>query len=161
MNSTSLELLNYLSTCSIHYGILDSEGNKVVEVNILNTDNTITTKEMKVADVMYFTEYGTITIPGKYILQKTTTTIKRMIKEKIEEIVRDIFKEEKTPTYIQNQMNQLCLNIQDLIRNNMITYVKNSNKLGQIIHKDVDDNKYLYDLFELRNYIRCIAKFEH
>ena len=161
MNSSKLELLDYLSKYSIVLGILDSEGQKQVEVNVVNTDNTTSTTQMTIRDIMYLTELGTITIPGKHILEKTLPPAKRIIKETLEVLVAKIMNDDVDEDYITNQINELCLKVQDLVRNYMAAFIGNNNRLGQIIHKDVDENKYLYNLNELKKYVRCIAKFEN
>ena len=156
-----IDLLDYLSRWRLEFGILDSDREITVEVNILNTDNKINIRKMKLKDVMFFTEYGTITIPGKFILEKSLVLVNKLIDIRIGKLIDDIFEEDKNETYIQNQMNRLALNIQDLVRNTMISYIKHTNRLGEIIHKGEDENKYLYDLIKLKNYVRCVAKFEN
>lgn len=161
MNSTEIELLDFLSKCSIEFGILDGEGNISVQVNILNTDNTITQQEMKVRDIMYFTEYGTITIPGKFILEKSLLPINNILDQEISLLIDEIFKGDKSEDYIITYMNRVCIKIQDYVRNYMLTYIQRNNVLGQIIHSDTDENRYLYNLIDLSKYIRCTAKFEN
>ena len=76
MNSTEIDLLHYLDKLTIEFGILDSEGNLILNVDLMDADNNITTYPMKVRDIMYFTEYGTISIPGRFILEKSLQNIR-------------------------------------------------------------------------------------
>ena len=77
----SLNKLKFiLKTHQFKIGVFEEDEFKIVEVDILNTDNTITKHKMTVKDVMYFTEYGTMTIPGKHILRKTKLLLKPFIK---------------------------------------------------------------------------------
>ena len=161
MLSTELELLDYLTKWQIEFGVLDAEGQQQVEVNILNTDNSISITQMKVRDVMYFTEYGTITIPGKFILEKSLLYINRILDEELSNMVDSIFKGEATLSSIERMYDEICLKIQDYVRNNMIIYITKTNQLGQIFNEGRDDNKYLYDLIELRKYIKCVAVFKN
>lgn len=156
-----LELLDYLSKCSIEYGILDSNGERLVKATIYNTDNTTTVTKLKIKDIMYYTEYGTLTIPGKRIFQKTSLYIKRLMKEEYKKLVTDIFTKNISKTYITNQLNQLCLKVKNYIRNYMITFIAKANRLGSIIHEDEDENKYIYDMIDLSKYIECRLKIQN
>lgn len=161
MLSTELKLLDYLTKWEIEFGILDAEGQQQVQVNILNTDDTVTTTKMKVRDVMYFTEYGTITIPGKFILEKSLLYIDRLINESLNNTIDDIFNKVASYNSIERDFNNLCLKIQNYIRNSMIIYITKTNQLGQIFNEGKDENKYLFDLFKLKDYIRCVAIFKN
>ncbi len=157
-----IELLNYLSKYSIVYGINDKDRNTKLEVSISNTDGTITNRELTAEDVMYFTEYGSIGISGKFILEKSLLETNKILDEELDKLINQILNEEGVTTqYIDTQINRICLKIQDYIRNYMRSYPEKNNILGSIIHKDIDENKYFYDLKKLSQYISCIAKFKN
>lgn len=161
MELINFDLLKFLSSCSIEYGILDGDGEQKVNVNILNTDNTVTETKMKVKDVMFFTEYGTITIPGRFILEKLAPEVDQIINHDLDQILDDILYKEENRNSIRNKIDRLCLKIQDRIRQRLETYIKETNTLGSIIHPGKDDNKYIYNLLDLRKYIKCRAKFRN
>lgn len=161
MNSTEIDLLHYLDKLTIEFGILDSEGNLVLNVDLMDADNNITTHPMKVRDIMYFTEYGTISIPGRFILEKSLQNINQLLDRELNQLTGEILEGGKDKSYIHNYIDRICLKIQNLVRNYMISYAQNNNRLGKIIHPDTDDNKYIFDLNELSKYIRCIGKFEN
>ena len=161
MKLDEISLLEFLSKCSFEFGILDGEGEKAVEVNILNTDNTITTTNMKVRDIMYFTEYGTITIPGKFILEKSFVQINELLDRELSILIDEIFEGGITKSHIRSRMEEIALKIKDIVRNYIVIFIQHNNRLGDIIHSDQDDNRYLYNLIELGKYIRCVAKFEN
>ena len=161
MNSTEIDLLNFLSKVVIEFGILDSEGQLIVNVDLTDSENNLTSIPMTVRDIMYFTEYGTISIPGRFILEKSLVNINKLLDRELNKLTNDILEGDKTESYVRNYVNEICLKIQNLVRNYMISFVKNNNRLGEIIHSDKDENKYIYSLNELSKYIRCIAKFEN
>lgn len=153
---TSLELLDSLSRYYFQFGILTTEGQKTVEVSILNTDDTITKMPMKIADVMYFTEHGTITIPGQYILDKSLLYINRILTDELSKLTDRILEGNSNESEIENTFRRIARNVEDYIKNYMKTTISKNNRLGSIINTDVDSNKYIYDLNDLSKYIKCI-----
>lgn len=161
MNYNEIELLDYLSKFSIEFGILDDTSSQKVIVNILNTDGTTTEMAMTVGDLMYFTEYGTAIIPGRFILEKILPQIERLLDREISLIVDGIFQKQISTDYIKNQIGIICLKIKDKVKNYMKSYTKNLNQLGDIINEGEDENKYLYSLEKLSEYIKCEPKFKN
>lgn len=161
MLSNNIELLDYLSNCSIEFGILDDFNQTLVNVNIKNTDNTITSTKMKLGDVMYYTEYGTLTIPGKFILEKITPEVENILEKGISEIIDVIIEEDQNVNFIKDSLNKICLKIEDKVKNYIVLYSKQHDTLGRIIYKDSAQNNYLYDLEALSKYIKCRPIFEN
>lgn len=159
MNWIEIELLDFLNSCTIEFGILNGEGETSVDVKILNTDNSISTQKMKINDIFYFTEYGTLTLPGKYIFKKSLPIIKNILNLELSKLIDEIFEGDKNKSYIINRMNMICLKIRDQIRNFLINYIHDNNTLGLILNQDGDDNSYLFPIKNLIQYIKCEAKF--
>ena len=65
-----IAIFETVSKYTIEYGIMPEDGSKMLSVSVLNTDDTLTTTKLSVEDVMYLTEYGTMTIPARFILKK-------------------------------------------------------------------------------------------
>ena len=149
------KLLESLSKYTIEFGIFDAEGNQVVNVDILNTDDSITKIVMKISEVMYFAEYGTITIPGTFMLDKSLYQIDEFLNDELEKIIDDILDEKiKNENEIDNRFNILCLELENRIKNYIKVIVTNTNRLSNIIN-ETDENKYIYDINKLSNYIKC------
>ncbi len=153
----NLELLDFLNKCSIEFGIFDGNGQKIINATVYNTDDTTETKPMKVRDIMYLTEYGTITIPGKRILEKSLLYIKRLLKEEISKLIVEIFEKNINESYIISVYQRICLQVRDYIKNYMIALVGKTNKLSGLLGTQ-DTNRYLLDMFELSKYIECQLK---
>lgn len=151
-----LELLDSLSHYYFQFGIFTKEGEQKVDVNVLNTDNTITTVKMKIAEVMYFTEYGTVTIPGQFILDKSLVYINRILNTDISLLVDRILEGYSNPTEIETTLKRVAEKAENYIRNFMKNTIKKNNILGNIINEGKDSNKYIYDLNNLSNYLHCI-----
>ena len=161
MESNEIELLEYLSQWEFTFGILDSDSQRLIEITILNTDNTQTTQIMKLGDIMYFTEYGTVTIPGKYILEKSLTLLNPVMDKKIGEIVEDILEERADRKTIEKDLKKLAFRLETILRNYIVGLVDKTNKIGSILYQDKDDNRYLYSLEKLSKYIKCEARFKN
>lgn len=156
----NLDLLEYLNKCSIEFGIFDGNGQKIIDATVYNTDDTKETKPMKVRDIMYLTEYGTITIPGKRVLEKSLLYIKRLLKEEISKLIVEIFEKNINESYIISVYERICLQVRDYVRNYMIALVGKTNKLSGILGTD-DQNRYVLDMFELSKYIECKLKIRN
>lgn len=156
----NLDLLEYLNKCSIEFGIFDGNGQKIIDATVYNTDDTKEIKPMKVRDIMYLTEYGTITIPGKRVLEKSLLYIKRLLKEEISKLVVEIFEKNINESYIISVYERICLQVRDYIKNYMIALVGKTNRLSGILGTD-DQNRYVLDMFELSKYIECKLKIRN
>lgn len=161
MNLINIELLDFLNSCVIELGILDGQGELAVDVNILNTDNSVTIKKMKIKDVVYFTEYGTLTIPGKFILKRSLYFINQILDNELPIIVDRILEDKITKQEISYNINVICLKITEYVRAQLINYAVDNNKLGVIFNKGQDENHYLYPIKDLAKYIKCSAKFKN
>ena len=156
----NLELLDFLNKCSIEFGIFDGNGQKIIDATVYNTDDTKETKPMKVRDIMYLTEYGTITIPGKRVLEKSLLYIKRLLKEEISKLIVEIFEKNINESYIISVYERICLQVRDYIKNYMIALVGKTNRLSGILGTE-DQNRYVLDMFELSKYIECKLKIRN
>lgn len=152
-----IKLLDNLSHYYFKLGIFTSEGNQSVDVNILNTNNTLTKVSMKIADVMFFTENGTITIPGQHILDKSLFYINKLLNEELSKIVDKILIGNSNLTEIESTLHRIANNVEIYIKNYMIKTIEKNNRLGSIINEDKDSNKYIYNLENLSKYIKCLV----
>lgn len=146
--------LRLLEKFEIEFGIFQEDGSKVVEVNVLNTDDTISTTEMTIADIMYFTEKGTLVLPGRYILEKCLNYINNELDVILDEIITVIVENDINETDIFNRLQVFVINFQNYVKSLFICTIHNINNLGTLLNQK-DENKYLYDLNELEKYIKC------
>lgn len=150
-NISALKLINrYI----IEFGIFQEDGTKIVEVNILNTDDTKTKIEMQIADIIYFTEKGTITIPGKYILEKALNYSNFQLNIFLDNLLNRIIYENIDETSIDNEFNKFAIEFENYVKNLFLSTIQQTNVLGALIDQK-DENKYLYDLNKLSKYIKC------
>lgn len=149
-----IKLLESLSKYYIEIGIFTAEGMKTVNIPVISSD-TNTSIQMKIADIMYFTEYGTISIPGTFVLEKSLVQINNLLNDEISRITDEILLGNfKNLSDIDSQFEILCFKIENIIQGYMRSMIQNQNVLSRILEKD-NENKYLYDLDELSKYIKC------
>ena len=151
-----LKLLGSLSEYYIEYGVFTSEGIKTVKINVEGEDQN-TSIEMKIGDIMFFTEYGTLTIPGTFVLEKSASYIDNLLNDEISDLVDEILNGEVTnESEIESYFRILCLKLENMIQGFMKSLIQNNSRLSEIVKGDkVDDNKYIYNLEELSKYIKC------
>lgn len=156
-----MSLVEMLNSYYFELGILQEDKYIKININILNTDDTISKYEMPLNDVMYLTENGTMTIPGKHTFENALRTYNYILEDKISNLVDDILNNKiATKSEVEIRLNELALNIQDYLRNYMSSYVTNANKVNDLL--DIkDSNKYLYNLNSLSKYIKCkVQKYQ-
>ena len=150
----NLNALNILSKYSFEFGILAEDGMRSIVVSVLNTDDTTTSITSNLADVMYLTEYGTLTIPAKLILEKILDYYNNRIVLYLNNLVDDIFKDDLNENDIFERLNVIRLNIENYARQYFINTVRNSSTLSILVNIK-DENKYLYNLYDLSKNIKC------
>lgn len=149
-----VDRLNILNKYSIEFGIFQEDGQKVVEVDVLNTDETTTKVEMTIGEIMYFTEYGTIMIPGKYILEKSLNYINTYIDVVLDDITTKILIDDISDNEIENIFKKFILKFENYVKSLFISYIKSNNIINNILGNN-QQQKYVYDLRKLSKYIKC------
>ena len=149
-----LSIINILNDYYIEFGILTEDQYKIVEVNILNTDESITKMPMFVGDVMYLTEYGTLTIPARPILELSLKWVNDELDTIIDEIFTGVLKYNWSSVDIDTRMQRFATEVQIYIQSQMERIIQSNSTLASLLNVE-DENKYLYDLNKLKYYIKC------
>lgn len=146
-------IITKLNKYYIEFGVLQEDEYITIDVDILNIDDSISKVQMTVKDIVYFTENGTITLPGKHILTKVLYLIDIRINKILNEIVDGVFNEDWTESYIDAKMDELeahlQIYIQSIIRNELVSS-PTSTLLGI-----KNENAYYYNYDVLEKYIKC------
>lgn len=147
-----VKLINILKRYYIEFGVLQEDEYIKLNVNILNTDETISKIEMNVKDIVYFIENGTVVIPGKRILQRLLYLVDFRINSILNEIVDNIFNDDWTENYIDGKLQELETHLQIYIRTLIRAEVSGSiNTLLGI----KNENEYYYNFSVLEQFIKC------
>lgn len=160
MLSDEIELLEWLSRYSLEFGILDEDGETLIPI-VSKTEEEETRTSMKTKDAMYFTEYGTFSIPGRFLLDKCLPLVNLSFDAALEKLSEEILEGRKDKAYIDVRMKEIALRIQDIVRNYVFSYPEKENVIGKILGKEGETTKEICDLKELSKRIKCKAKFKY
>ena len=149
-----IESLKLISQYSIEYGILTENGLKTVEVSILNTDETISKTKMTVKDAMYFTENGTLTLPGLHIFNKVSIFIDQLINNTLDDLLTKILENNISGNYIDIAFKELEFKITEYLQNEYQNTISGMNKLNAILSEN-KDKVFLFSPIELKKYLTC------
>lgn len=152
--TTQIAQLKALEKYVIEFGIPTDVGTQILEVNIFNTDDTISKMDMFVGDILWLTEYGTMTIPARPVLEKIKLWILRKIPYILDDIVDGIMYENWSNMDIQHKFIEFEFQINSEIKNIFDAVLKSNNTLADLLDVD-DENRYLVSFDILKNYISC------
>ena len=148
-----VKLISILNNYYIEFGVLQEDEYINIDVNILNIDDTISKVNMTVKDIVYITEYGTVTLPGKHILNKLLYLIDIRINKILNEIVDGVIKNDWTENYIEAKLYELEAHLQIYIRSIIRSELVTSSVNAVLGIKD--ENTYYYNYDVLEQFIKC------
>lgn len=148
-----IAIFETVSKYTIEYGIMPEDGSKMLSVSVLNTDDTLTTTKLSVEDVMYLTEYGTMTIPARFILKKAYQMIDFNLDVFLERVLSGVFQYNWSASMVEIEFNNLAQVLENSLRSSLDIIVGSNATLSKLL-KIEDENKYLYDLKQLKQYIK-------
>ena len=102
---------------------------------------------------MYFTEYGTLTIPARPILEKVLIWINDRLEPLIDKIYDGVFFYNWDESTINYELSVFVVEANDFIKTQMKVMIENDNYLSNIIGTK-NDQKYIYDPKKLSNFIK-------
>ena len=149
-----LDLISRLSKYRIEFGIFAEDISKKVSVDILNADDSITKIDMEIGDIMYFTEHGTMTIPARPILETSLYYIETNLNKTLDTITDGILNFYWSEDEVLKHLEEFATSMQIYLRAKVHEMVNNNATLANILDQK-DENKYIYDLKQLKNYIKC------
>lgn len=147
-------ILKALDGYVVEFGVLTEHGFKTLDVNVLNTDDTITKTKMEINEIFYLTEHGTMTIPARPILEK----IQMWVLDRIQYVINDIFEgitnKDWSDKDIANRLKKFEIEINIQIKVIFETSLKSNSTIANLLDA-TDENKYLIDFNVLKNYVSC------
>jgi len=109
---------------------------------------------MEVGDIMYLTEHGTLTIPARPILDNCMYYISTNLDNELDKIIDGVLTYNWTKDDIMKRLNEFAIKTEIYVKSKMEQIVTTSANLANLLNVE-DENKYLYDLRQLKNYIKC------
>lgn len=155
MNNKELEVLNLLNKYELQLGIFDSEGSKKININIIDIDNIEKEIKMSVKDIMFFTEYGTIKLPGYRILEKSLFYINNIFTNDISKLIDKILENLISLQTLEKELKNIEVKLENLIKNYINSLLNNYLKINKILNFEEPKYTYIFDIKELNKYIKC------
>lgn len=148
------EVLESINKYKIIFGILKEDGSTLVEVNILNLDESITKKTLPLSEVMFFIDKGTLTIPATFILEKISYYADTQLEMTIDELIEKSNNSILTEGDVENSLQILVVKINNFAKGIGQNIKEDQSRLSTILGKK-DEGKYLIDLNILSKYLKC------
>lgn len=129
-------------------------GNFHYSAKFLNTDGSQSSIQIPIEDIVYLTEYGTINIPAKHIIENIIIWCNTRIDFWLNKILDGIFEQGWDNIVIQNQMLSFEFEINSYIQ----TYLSSNFKESKILSKllGIDESKSeIVDVEILKKHICC------
>lgn len=150
-------LLNILNKFRFEIGIFDSDSNTMETATIFNLDGSTSTVEMSLSDIMYFTEYGTITLPAKRVLERIGQKIKYEFPDEIKFIIEQVLNHDWQDNEIKRELERYNTRINTYIIPLAINEILSSDNTISGILGQEEDTHYVFDLRKLKKFIKsCI-----
>ena len=118
------------------------------------TDSGIVNTELPLEDIVYLTEYGTATFPGKFILEHIVNFVSDRLDKLIDDVYSAIFEYEKLDFDIDAAFKIFENEINSEIENYLGGYYESVRFLSPLPGENRDIS-YLMDISLLKKYIRC------
>lgn len=149
---TQLDLIKTLEQYEIELGLF--KDGEYIRVGVLHGDGSKTEYQIPVEDIVYMSEYGTISFPGTHMLQYLFYWIETQFTERLEKIWDGVFERHWTETNIEAEMNSFELFINGFIQSYISSQIKEMTFLADKTNqKGLID--FPIDLSLLKNYISC------
>lgn len=155
--NNKLKLVDLLKNYTIYIGVFNGKEFTELEVNVLNTDDTVTKIPMNITDIIYLTEHGTMTIPARPILERVVLQIQNNLSNVLEKIIDGIFEKDWTENDVRHSFREFELFINSQIVAIFNEEINKYSYLSNILNIK-DENKYLINLHTLKQYITCEIK---
>ena len=110
---------------------------------------------MQIKDVMYFTENGTITLPAQHIFEKVSIGIDQLINNTLSDLINRALENNISEVEIDAAFKNLEFRITNYLQTEYQNKISNINKLNTILYKNTNNQQFLYNPNELKNYLTC------
>jgi hypothetical protein len=156
MLNEEIELLDFVSKARFEIGVLDKDGNSLIKSFL---DLPAESKEITAAEAMFFVDYGTATIPGRFLLERLTHRAEKMLDERLTNLVSEILDGKHTRGSVEKYLTETALRIRDFSR--LFVYSEGAEKI-HLSKKDEENGANppaVCDFKELSKHIDCSVKF--
>lgn len=151
-----ISLLVDLSTVSFEVGVFEEDAGIEETATISNLDGTVSKVKTTVGEIMYLTENGTISLPGRELLSNILKDISIYINPLLSDLTDRIMNGSiKSSSEIMIYLEVMLAQINHgVIQNSINNTLAQLNNINTILKSNADNN-YIYDISKLSRYIKC------
>lgn len=161
MLSEEIELLDFLSGCEVEFGVLDKDGKTLVKGFSVDAQGNAAEMPMEARDAMLMLEYGSVYIPGSFVLERCLLPAGKILDAALSEIAERILEGKETRSSIENEMRETALKIRDMARDKVRSLGYESRYISSKTGEDAQASVYAADLESLSERIDCAVKFRN
>ena len=155
------DMASKMNGISVECGVFPEDGSKEETVTILNLDDTTTEIKMNVADIMFFTQYGTISLPPRPIFENLRREIELPLRLTVKKCLSNMMESQNfNSAYVISELEVLQNRINNEIIPKVIQNILAQNSTIANILEVKDETPYLFDLNKLKKYIKCKIFFK-
>lgn len=147
-----LDLIKSLEHYEVELGILKE--NQFVTVAISHGSGNTETFNVPIEDIVYMSEYGTLSFPGTHILQYLLWWIDTQLTERLNKIIDYILERDWTENDIDIEMYNLESFINNFIKGYIAGQIKEMTFLADKTNQQ-GLTDFPVDISLLKNYIQC------
>lgn len=147
-----LDLIKSLEHYEVELGILKE--NQFVTVAISHGNGNTETFNVPIEDIVYMSEYGTISFPGTHILQYLLWWTDTQLTERLNKIIDCILEQDWTENDIEIEMYNLESFINNFIKGYIAGQIKEMTFLADKTNQQ-GLTDFPVDISLLKNYIQC------
>lgn len=158
MLSETIELFDFIARTEFELGVLDKDSRKAVKSFLLSPEGG---SEISAEDAMLFVEYGTLDIPGKFLLEQILFQAGRILDRELAQLADEILRGKKDRRYVENFLRATALKIRDFARDFISQQAQKETTLSQKAGIETQTPPRVCDFKELSERIDCIVKFRN
>lgn len=147
-----LDLIKSLEHYEVELGILKE--NQFVAVAISHGNGNTETFNVPIEDIVYMSEYGTLSFPGTHILQYLLWWTDTQLTERLNKIIDYILERDWTENDIEIEMYNLESFINNFIKGYIAGQIKEMTFLADKTNQQGLTN-FPVDISLLKNYVQC------
>ena len=104
---------------------------------------------------MFFTEYGTIKLPGYRILEKSLFYINNIFTNDISKLTDKILENLVSEQTLEKELKNIEVKLENLIKNYINSLLNDYLRINKILNVKEPKYIYIFDIKELNKYIKC------
>lgn len=156
MLNEEIKLLKFIAGAQFEIGVLEKDEESPIKTFLVFPDGR---QQIPAGDAMFFTEYGTAEIPGRFVLERGMFQAGDLLDRRLGTLTEEILEGKHNRASVENYLRETALSIRDFIRD----FVRKEGTKQVYFTASIDENPpeapSVCDFEELSQKIDCLVKF--